>query len=146
MTRRWMVVLFLMLSATSAHAQVDTAGVRGTVQRFFDAMATKDTTTLRALMAPGMSMALTQVGPQPVKPRYSPDASFLTAVAVVQEPLIERMWNPTIHIDGPVAVLWTPYDFHNGKKFSHCGTDVFTLMKSDTGWQIVGLAFTIQRT
>src|SRR5256885_3716182 len=39
----------------------------------------------------------------------------------------ERMWNPEVRIDGGIATLWTPYDFHVGPRFSHCGYDAFQL-------------------
>ena len=34
-------------------------------------------------------------------------------VLVLQaRPMYERMWDPEVRIDGPVATLWAPYDFY----------------------------------
>ncbi len=57
-------------------------------------------------------------------------------------PLVERMWDPGVIVDGPLATLWAPYDFYVGSDFSHCGIDVATLVRSDDGWTIVGLSWT----
>jgi hypothetical protein len=39
-----------------------------------------------------------------------------------------------------------PYDFHIDGKFSHCGTDVFTLVRAKGEWRIVSIVYTVQRT
>lgn len=144
--KNFVFLIGIIASTNSAYAQgVDTAGIRTTVQTFFNAMESNDTVTLRRLMAPGLSFAVIAVAPQGARSRFSADSSFLRSIAGAKEKLLERMWNPTIHIDGPLAVVWAPYDFHIGSKFSHCGTDVFTLMKTDSGWLVVGLTYTVQR-
>ena len=51
----------------------------------------------------------------------------------------ERLLGHTIHIDGPMAIDWTPYEFYvNGKK-SHSGVNVFTLYKDNGQWKIVAI-------
>ena len=56
------------------------------------------------------------------------------------------MWNPEVKIAGSIAVVTTPYDFHRDGKFTHCGTDIFTLVKMSDGWKISGGSYTVQRT
>ena len=58
--------------------------------------------------------------------------------------LRERNWQPVVHIDGPFAAVWTPYDFHAGDEFSHCGTDVFLLARIGGAWRITGGSYTVQ--
>ncbi len=49
----------------------------------------------------------------------------------------ELLLGHTIHIDGAMAIDWTPYEFYvNGKK-SHSGVNVFTLYKDNGQWKIV---------
>jgi hypothetical protein len=36
-----------------------------------------------------------------------------------------------------MASVWAPYKFYLGDKFSHCGVDVFQLMKTGDGWKII---------
>ncbi|MDP3000701.1 MAG: hypothetical protein Q8N47_24670 [Bryobacterales bacterium] len=35
-----------------------------------------------------------------------------------------------------IAVVWTPCDIHWDRKFSHCGVDAFSLIKTSEGWKI----------
>jgi hypothetical protein len=56
--------------------------------------------------------------------------------------LIERMWDPVVVVNGPLATVWTPYDFYAGSEFSHCGVDVATVMDTADGWKIVALSWT----
>lgn len=43
----------------------------------------------------------------------------------------ERLLGYTIHIDGTMAIDWTPYEFYvNGNKI-HSGVNVFTLNKDN---------------
>ena len=58
--------------------------------------------------------------------------------------MIERMWDPEVRIDGPVATLWAPYDFYSGTEFNHCGTDAFQLAKSPRGWKVVLISYTVR--
>ena len=41
-----------------------------------------------------------------------------------------------IKIDGPLAMVWTPYQFYYKGKFSHCGVNSFQLVKVISGWKI----------
>jgi len=42
--------------------------------------------------------------------------------------------------------VWTPYDFWVDGKFSHCGIDIFDLVKTAEGWKISGATYTVERT
>jgi hypothetical protein len=59
---------------------------------------------------------------------------------------LERMWDPEVRVHGPLATVWTKYDFHNDGAFSHCGVDSFQLVKTAEGWKIAGAAYTVERT
>jgi len=55
------------------------------------------------------------------------------------------MWNPTVQIQGRVAMVWTPYDFHLNGEFSHCGIDVFTMLQGAEGWQVASITYNVVR-
>jgi len=44
-----------------------------------------------------------------------------------------------------IAVVWTKYDFHREGKFSHCGVDAFNLIKTQEGWKISGIFYTVEK-
>jgi Putative lumazine-binding len=48
----------------------------------------------------------------------------------------ERITFETIKIDGPLASVWTPYNFYLDNKFSHCGVNSFQLVRLNGIWKI----------
>ena len=60
-------------------------------------------------------------------------------------PIIERGFNPTVHLAGTIASVWLPYDLWAEGKWSHCGIDHFTLVKVERAWRIVNLTYTIEQ-
>jgi hypothetical protein len=72
-------------------------------------------------------------------------AAFLESMGREDRVLLERMWDPTVLVQDRVAVVWTPYDFHLSGEFSHCGIDVFTMLKSAAGWKVVSITYNVVR-
>jgi hypothetical protein len=57
----------------------------------------------------------------------------------------ERGFDATARVQGRVAQVWVPYDLYIGDKWSHCGVDIFTMMKSDGRWRVAALVYTIEQ-
>jgi hypothetical protein len=57
--------------------------------------------------------------------------------------LLERGFRGEARVDGPIAMVWLPYDFHVNGAWSHCGIDIFTMVRSDTGWKISSLVYSL---
>jgi hypothetical protein len=57
----------------------------------------------------------------------------------------ERITFETIKIDGPLAIVWTPYNFYHNGKFSHCGVNSFHLVRFNGTWKIQYLIDTRRR-
>lgn len=58
----------------------------------------------------------------------------------------ERISFEIIRIDGPLAIVWTPYNFYYNGAFSHCGVNSFQLVRFDSAWKIQYLIDTRRRT
>lgn len=120
--------------------------VLGVVQGLFDAMAARDTAAARRLLVmDGHAFATYRAGDTTGVGSMGHE-QFLKALAPPGDPWRERMWNPTVLVHGDLAVVWAPYDFHNGTTFSHCGVDTFTLLRTQRGWRLADLAYTVERT
>ena len=134
-----------MGASTAAPPSAERDAVVAAAQSLFDGMRTRDTARLRALVAPHVSFVATQID-SAGRPHVSSQriGDFLVRVAAGGEELRERMWEPVVHIDGAIATLWAPYDFHMGARFSHCGHDAFHLARTESGWIITAVAFTVQ--
>ncbi len=130
------------LSASGVEAQTDEErAVIAAAQAVFDAMEALDPEAFRNSVVPDgflMSVGVEATG------RTTRD-DFAANIARRTSPMIERMWDPEVRIDGPVATLWAPYDFYSGPEFSHCGTDAFQLAKTAEGWKVVVISYTSQQ-
>lgn len=141
--------------ASPGKAEVDSIFVRadrnaaqGVLADLFTAMRLRDTLALQALFVPGARLVgMRQVAGgsrlQAITPQQF--AQFL-ASDTTRGPWIERMWSPVVTVDGTLASIWAPYDFHFGTTFSHCGVDAVHLLKTVDGWRITALADTYQTT
>lgn len=61
---------------------------------------------------------------------------------------IERGFDATARVQDRVAQVWMPYDLYirdNIAEWSHCGVDVFTLMKTEGRWRVAALVYTIEQ-
>ena len=59
--------------------------------------------------------------------------------------VVERGFKPTAMVNGGVAMVWMPYDLYVNGAWSHCGADVFTLVKADGKWRIASLAYSAEQ-
>ena len=57
----------------------------------------------------------------------------------------ERGYRPEVRVQGPIAVVWYPYDLYIDGSWSHCGIDIFTLIKRADGWRIVTMAWSAEQ-
>lgn len=137
----------LTITAALAHPRATTAqttdrdAVLATVQKLFDAMRTRDTT----LFTQAFDTSARLVG---VSTRGTPAITLTTpaqfAAAVLRAPAAnvwnERIYDPEVRIDLPVAQVWAYYTFHLNSTFSHCGVDAFMLVKVGGVWKITQIA------
>jgi hypothetical protein len=146
------VVALSATLATGTHAQstldrtADSATVVGVAQDLLRAISTRDTALARRLMLPGAQLASIQDPASATNSaRIQTDSQFVAMLGTMKQRYLERMWNPTVFLQGSLAVVRTPYDFHVDGTFSHCGVDVFTLVRSKGEWRVTHVMYTVQR-
>lgn len=145
-----LAALFLLLAAPLAAQtpapSAERDSVLAVVKRLFDGMRAGDSAMVRSVFHPKVQLATALVRQgAPVVEIDSLD-TFLKAVGTPHpEVWDERTSNEAVHIDGPLAVVWTDYSFYAGTKFSHCGVDAFQLARTAEGWRIISLADTRRR-
>ncbi|OIN57242.1 nuclear transport factor 2 family protein [Arsenicibacter rosenii] len=141
-------LLFLLLLTAPAFAQSpDETAVRATIDQMFTGMRKSDTTMFKSVFAPAASLqsvAKTKEGA--VSVRQESIAGFIASVGK-QTPgdLDERLTGYDIKIDAELAVAWTPYTFYYKGQKSHCGVNVFTLVKINGSWKIQSIIDTRRR-
>ena len=119
--------------------------VAGVANAFLSALSVPDTATLARLLAPEAMIYSVREGDSGSAIRAVARAAFLEGLGGEDRKLLERMWNPVVQVQGRVAMVWTPYDFHLNGEFSHCGIDVFTMLKGDEGWQVASITYNVVR-
>ena len=147
-----LIILLLLLTTLLGMAVPVSAqgnekdAVLAAVQQFFDAMAARDVAASERVLIPEGRFASfrTVDGKQMLRVRSNQD--YLNSLPSGKEKLRERMWKPEVKIHGPIANVWTPYDFWIDGKFSHCGIDSFELVKVDGQWKIAGGTYTVEET
>lgn len=122
----------------------DRRAVIAAAEGMLKAISTGDSALARSLMVPGMQTTSTANDRPPRSPRFGSAADMLGMIGGSTGKYLERMWNPTVSLHGNLAVVQTPYDFYIDGKFSHCGIDVFTLLRTPAGWRVAAMAWTTQ--
>ncbi|MFP5353651.1 MAG: nuclear transport factor 2 family protein [Gemmatimonadota bacterium] len=136
----------LIPARARAQATDPQSEVMAVVQRLFDGMRAGDSSVVRSVFHPQTRMMTAARGPDgKLRLRIDPGIDgFVKAIGTPRPaPLDERIWNPKVEIDGPLASVWVDYALYVGDKFSHCGIDHFLLVRGDdAAWTIVSIADT----
>ena len=105
---------------------------------FFLSMKRADTAGMRATLSPFAQLQATQATPD-AEPTVMQQSipNFMASVARTPPgALDERIAFETVNIDGPLASVWTPYQFYYNGRFSHCGANSFQLVRLQGKWLI----------
>lgn len=138
--------LLLLLTPVALPAQAgDTASVMAPIHRLFDGMRSADSAMVRSAFHPLARFIRVDERSDSVRVTASGVDRFVAAVAGADAPWDERLFDTVVHIDGPIASVWTEYTFHLGDRFSHCGVDSIELARGEVGWLITQLADTRRR-
>jgi hypothetical protein len=139
-------VMFGTIAADAAQKEDDQSAVVAAVQQFFDTMATRDVEGARRVLMPEARMfSVREQNGQSVA-RASTVENYFKSLSEGKQNNRERMWDPEVKIRGGIASVWTPYDFWVDGKFSHCGIDIFDVVKTADGWRIAAVTYTVERT
>ena len=59
--------------------------------------------------------------------------------------IIERGFDPEVRVASGLATVWLPYDLYVDGAWSHCGVDVFSLLRVEGRWKIVTMGWTVEQ-
>lgn len=114
------------------------------VQQFFDALETQDTVLFKSTLLPEGQLWAIYEQDNTIKLNM---AQFRDRVKSLINPgrvIQEKILSSEVKIHNHIAVAWVPYTLDISGKFSHCGIDVFTMVKTNEGWKIATAAYTIE--
>jgi len=126
----------------------DHAQITAHIKTMFEYMRKGDATLMPALFEDEATLESVSFNKEgETMSRQSSISKFIEAVGQPHDEVWdERIHSYDINIDGPLAIAWTPYSFYVGDKFSHCGVNVFTFIKSDGVWKIRQMRDTRRKT
>ena len=132
--------LALVLAAAPAVAQENTeqAAVVAVAEAALAAITRGDMTGFTDLMLPEAVMFPTSTRDGESRYRFRTRAE--QRAAAPKATVTERGFRPEVRVNGPVAIVWYPYDLYLDGKWSHCGVDVFTLIRNEGKWRIAAMA------
>jgi hypothetical protein len=121
--------------------------VKAAVNKLFEGMKTSDPNLIRQAFADSailQTIGRNQAGQSIIRTDavsgFAEQISKLPAGAAD-----ERITFETVKIDGPLAIVWTPYKFYYQGKLSHCGVNSFQLVRINGAWKIQYLIDTRRR-
>ena len=135
----------LSYSIISFSQSDDRAAILETVQKFFDSIEFRDRQLLESILVPNsLNISARELDDGEAQLNVMSYDEVVTALTRPGRNAKERSWDETVLIQGNIAVVWTPYDFHVDGVFSHCGIDSFQLIKQDGQWLISNSSWTLE--
>ena len=129
------------------NAQTAEDSVKAVVNQLFTAMKNSDVSMLKDAFADSavlQTIRRKQDGTFFVQNERVID--FISQIGMTKkDSLDERITFETLKIDGPLAIVWTPYKFYYAGKFSHCGVNSFQIVRINGRWKIQFLIDTRRR-
>lgn len=122
----------------------DQEQIDAVIKQFFDAIHLQDTSALKQIMREGGQFHAYIDSPAGKRIVKSTHAEWLKTIANPNIEIMERYWNVDKRIRKGIATVWTDYDFYVNYKFSHCGSNAFSLVKEKEHWYIADAVFTVE--
>ena len=142
------LLILIAIAAAPAAASGDEASDREAVVKvvidFFESMTARDAERMRALMTDDGMIYGYREGDEGTAIITRSHREYLDNLASGEGEIVERFWDPDVMLYGRLATVWTPYDFYANGEFSHCGVNNFSMLRTDDGWIITGVVFSIE--
>ena len=143
----FLVLLTPLVFSIVLKAQVTEDSVKAVVNNLFTAMRNADGALLQSTFSDSAILQTISRNKEGkaviVTEKVTEFAGFVNKLK--KDSADERIQFETIKIDGPLAIVWTPYRFYHNGKFSHCGVNSFQLVRFEGVWKIQYLIDTRRR-
>ncbi len=138
-----LVGIAIILPASAQEELDEHARVQAIAEAALEAISNEDMIAFTDLM---VDDAITvSIGERDGEVHYSVRSRAESRARNPQADILERGFDPEISISGPVAMVWLPYDLYVDGEWSHCGVDTFTLVRTEAGWRIASMAWSVEQ-
>ena len=135
------IALALAAPAAAQDAPADEEAVLATVTGFMTAFDAKDADAMIALLADDAYLAMIEEREGEDRSDSLNLAQLVTGLAAAPVSIAEPLDIRAVMVDGPVAMVWADYGFYMDGEQSHCGVDIFTLMRVEGEWKIATITY-----
>jgi hypothetical protein len=136
--KHFLILLTATLFSVCGFAQTAEDSVKAAVNKMFEAMKNSDAADLKTCF--GDSVVFQTITRDKsgnlVVVNENVDEFAASISKLPKGAADERFVFESIKIDGPLAIVWAPYNFYFNGQFSHCGMDSFQLVRFADGWKI----------
>ncbi|HOZ79131.1 MAG TPA: hypothetical protein PLY34_14145 [Ferruginibacter sp.] len=141
--KKWMPIALLILT-NSLYGQHDTVLIKSAVQTFFTGLHSNDSNLIKTTIDSSCFLysIMQKKDGSTLLEKESVEEFLLQVTKMKGQNLDEKLLSYDIKIDGVMAIAWTPYKFYFNGQFSHCGVNVFSLIKRGLQWKIMGITDT----
>ena len=146
MKTTYLCISLMLLSVLPIMAQSasEKKAVLQVVGQFFDALEKQDSLVWNKIFLKDARNYYLFVRNDTVRTGMQDPFRFgLSPTEIIKERMRER--EVVVQVHQKIATVWAPYDLWVNDTYSHCGVDVFTLLKTSAGWKIASLAFTMEK-
>jgi hypothetical protein len=136
--------LVLLLSPRSAASQeptTDEEQILALAHEALEAISEEDPIALTDLMIEGAIVLA--IPPGGGRPRLSTREENRSRPMTAD--FVERGFDGRAEVHGDLGTVWLPYDFYREGEWSHCGVDLFEMVRVEGEWMISSLAYTIEQ-
>lgn len=142
--KKILLLLLLIPCFQGVAQQTDEIEIKNVISMFFNSLESQDTVLLRKSAFPeGQIWSLNNTQTQPTHTMRTVEddiKSFPNENEFLEIPL-----SYDIRVHEGLAVAWVPYEFKLNGEFSHCGVDIFTLVKAGFTWKIANISYTVDK-
>jgi hypothetical protein len=114
------------------------------INKLFLSLEKKDTLLYSSIVLPGGQIWTVRRINDTLKTSMRSFTSDKGALIKMNSVIEERPLSYEITIHNDIAIAWVPYTLSLSGTFSHCGVDIFTLIKTIHGWKIVSLVYSVE--
>jgi hypothetical protein len=132
-------IILLFFALISFRGQAQNEEIKNTITTFFEGFHARDSVKIKSVCAAEMILQSIAESPEGGALSEESSSAFYNSIATIPNNITfsEKTLSYSIQVDGPMAVVWTPYEFYMNGILSHSGVNVFTLFKKNGFWKII---------
>ncbi len=136
------ITTVFLFSIMLSFAQTPEEAVKNTVNSFFTAFHARDAAGMRKWIHKDALLRRTAPNENGIQALRDQDfEDLISGIVSMPDATVfeEKLLSYTIQIDGPLAHVWTPYEFYLDHTLHHAGANSIQLFQQEGFWKIIYL-------